>query len=849
MINGFPAGLRRDVGARFRARSDSEHEQAVVRLVVTAVILVYLGLTDWFGHASTRDPVLVYTLIGLFLGASIGILIEIYRRPEQCPRRRLIAMVADTAAITTCMYLTTELGAPLFGVFLFVTFGYGFRYGRAYLFASQALSIAGFTAVLILNPFWHDQLALGLGLMFSMVILPLYVSTLLTRIQKAREAAEAANSEKTRFLSTMSHEMRTPLNGVIGINELLFGTSLNPEQRELLASSQSSAQLMLSLVNNVLDISKIESGWLELEHIEFDLHKLLHSTIRPLVLQAERKHVALNLNISADLPYQLLGSPVHVRQILLNLVTNAIKFTETGGVSVRVARVAGPGPTAHVRFEVEDTGIGIGAEALPRIFERFYQADQSITRVYGGSGLGTSISKQLVGLMGGEIAVTSEPGKGSLFWFEIPFELSAPKVEAALPSLPGLRVNLLVQDPAEVGSLAASLTGWGTSVDVSAGAPELLRALGAGARQNRPFHLLLVDARTLKMDPVQLAATVRSEHAHHPPMLILLNPELTGRAEEQLQRAGYASFLSSPVDKSRLFNVVHSAVAKEELPLVATDTVVPINAGTRPRRAVGRSVLVAEDNPTNRLVAQKILEGAGHEVMLVDNGEEVLDALERRRFDCVIVDWHMPVMGGLEALKLYRMMEVQGERTPFVMFTANATKEAMDECNAAGFDAFLTKPVESRRLLDTVQRLCPEQKTAQRRPMLVAEPAAAAVERDAELVDVEKLKDLEEIGRSGFVADLIAGFNADGEKLVSAMTESVREADYKGFREHVHALKGSAGSLGAERLFRKCREVSQVVPRELPIKAEKLLQEIERTFGATREALADYVAKHLRATG
>jgi two-component system sensor histidine kinase RpfC len=838
--------LARRVWERFENRSDSEHEQAIIRLALTSVILLYLAVTDWFGAESTRNAFLVYALIGLFLAVSVGILVEIYMRPEACPRRRVLAMIADNAAITCCMYQTTELGAPLFGVFLFVCFGFGFRYGRVYLFASQALAIAGFSTVLVLNPYWHDQAALGFGLLFSMVILPLYVSTLLTRIQKARAAAEAANVEKTRFLSAMSHEMRTPLNGVIGINELLFATPLNPEQRELLYSSQNSAQVMLSLVNNVLDISKIESGKLELEHVEFDLHKLLHTTIRPLAIQAERKKLALHLNIAADVPYQLAGSPLHVRQILLNLVANAIKFTEAGTVSVRVARAA----AARIRFEVEDTGIGIAPEALPRIFERFYQADQSITRVYGGSGLGTAISRQLATLMSGEIGVESQPGKGSLFWVEIPFELATARRDAtAPPSLPGLRVNLLVTDPAEVAGLTASLTGWGTSVEVSAGAPELVRALGAAARQNRPFHLALVDTRALKMDPVQLAATVRSEYALHPPMLILLNPGVTGRSEEQLERAGYTSFLESPIDKSRLFNVMHSAVAKEELPL-ATDTVIPITAaGARPRRAAGRSVLVAEDNPTNRLVIQKVLEGGGHEVTLVDNGEQVLDALDSRRFDCVVVDWHMPVMGGLEALKVYRMMEPQGERTPFIMFTANATREAMDDCNAAGFDAFLTKPIEPRKLLDTVQRLCPDQKARERRAMLVPEAEPAEASREDLLVDAEKLKELEGIGRSGFVADLIAGFNADGEKLVAAMRESVLEADYKGFREHVHALKGSAGSLGAEGLYEKCREVSQVAPRELPVKAEKLLQEIERTFIATREALDDYVAKHLRAAG
>lgn len=843
-------GLRAYVGAlraRLKNRPDSEHEQAIVRLALVTVIVGYLTITDWTGHESTRDSVL-YVLFVLYLAVAVGLLIEICRRPEVCPRRRVIGMIGDNVAIATCMYLTTDLGAPLFGVFLFVTFGNGFRYGRFYLFASQALAIAGFGTVLLLNPYWHDQVALGLGLMFSMVILPLYVSTLLTRIQRAREAAEAANIEKTRFLSTMSHEMRTPLNGVIGINELLFATPLSPEQRELLHSSQGSAQLMLSLVSNILDISRIEAGRLQLEHVEFDLHKLLHTTLRTLQIEADRKKLALHLSVGADVPYRLVGSPVYVRQVLVNLTSNALKFTESGAVSVRVAARPGSGGGASIRFEVEDTGIGIAPEALPRLFERFYQADQSITRVYGGSGLGTAISKQLVELMGGQIGVRSEPGTGSCFWFELPFELAADALDAP-PNLPGLRVNLLVAEPAEVAGLTGSLAGWGATVEVSAGAPELIRALSAAARQNRAFHLALIDARALRMDPIQLAATVRSGFELHPPMLILINPDASGRARDALLKAGYASFLDTPVDKGRLFNIVHSAVAKEDLPL--PETVIPISAGARGRRASGRTVLVAEDNPTNRLVVQKVLEGAGHEVTVVDNGEQVLDALEQGRFDCVVVDWHMPVMGGLEALKLFRMMEPQGERTPFIMFTANATREAMDECNAAGFDAFLTKPIEPKRLLAAVATLCPEQRAVGRRPMLAPDVPSLSEAIDAApgLVDLEKLRELEGIGRSGFVVDLVAGFVADGEKLVAAMSASVSDADYKGFREQVHALKGSAGSLGAEALYVKCREVSQVVPRELPVKAEKLLQEIERSFAATRVALDDYVAKHLRAAG
>ncbi len=341
--------------------------------------------------------------------------------------RRYLAMVADNAVTSYCLIRMGEGGAVVLGVYLFVTFGNGFRFGRMSLHACQLMGIVGFTSVLAISPFWSNHLAIGFGFLIALIVLPFYVGVLAERINEARKRADEANQSKGRFLANVSHEMRTPLNGVIAMADVLRETSLSESQREIVDTLGTSAHLLLAQIEDVLDMAKIEAGRVQIECLPFDLCRLLTSTVKVVLPQARFKALSINTEISESAARWFAGDSHHVRQVLLNLLANAVKFTERGEVLLKVDAIEVVGTSARVRFEVKDTGIGIPLEKQAAIFEPFTQADDSITRVYGGTGLGTTIARQLVTLMNGAIGVTSTVGLGSTFWFELPLPFAEPR--------------------------------------------------------------------------------------------------------------------------------------------------------------------------------------------------------------------------------------------------------------------------------------------------------------------------------------------------------------------------------------------------------------------------------------
>jgi len=420
LLPRFVAQVIAPLRARLKARGDSEHEQALLRIVIVGLFLGYMVL--FHGSSSARGPsdwAVIALLSGFFL-VGVAIFAAICLWPSENIPRRLIGMLADNGGAAWYICLAGEYGFSMIGVFLFVAFGNGFRYGRRYLFASQALSVVGYGAVLAFVPYWRGHRAAGIGLLIALIVLPLYVSTLLKRIQEARSKAEEANLAKTAFLANMSHEIRTPLNGIAGVVDLLRTTTLSSQQGELVGLLLHSTSVLRSLVDDVLDITKIESGRITIEVAPFDLHACINGLMQLLRPHAQAKGLTLNAFVDPALEYQLKGDSHHLRQILLNLLGNAIKFTERGKVNLVVGLQRETESAVTARFEVSDTGIGIAPAALANIFERFVQADQSTTRKYGGTGLGTTIAKQLVELMGGNIGVESVLGKGSTFWLELP---------------------------------------------------------------------------------------------------------------------------------------------------------------------------------------------------------------------------------------------------------------------------------------------------------------------------------------------------------------------------------------------------------------------------------------------
>jgi len=848
---GRPGGVRPGVRrlaaallARFRNRPDTEHEQALVRLAVTAVVLAYLvlhGLLLEGSLAPARHGILVlggYLLFSLLILAAIGLW------PGRSVFRRLLTMAADLAITSYGLYAYGETTAWLYALYIWISVGYGLRYGERYLLAATLMASTGFLAVLWTSPFWQAQRTMGTGLLVGLVALALYFSSLLRKLTRAKAQAEAASRAKSQFLANMSHEMRTPLNGIIGMADLMLDTPLSPEQRDFARTIHASAKTLLGLIEKVLDISKIESGKLSIETGDFDLYLLVNSTAAMLAPQAREKGLVFRVQIDPSTPFLLRGDTLHLRQVLINLVGNAIKFTEKGRVEIRVRPLEEDARRALIRFEIADTGIGIPHEMQARIFERFVQADTSTTRRYGGTGLGTTIAKQLVELMGGEIGLESEPGRGTTFRVTIPFEKQhAAEGERRAVRLTDLTVAVYTADEALCRRLCGWLGGWGVAarcIEPGAGGP--VPALAAD-----PPQVLLVDEAAVER-PLALPEALAREPALAGTGLVLLARGGREQASGYLY-AGYASVLPLPPDKPLLFNALH-ALQSEPVEEEGVVRLADRRAAGGARR--GLRVLVAEDNPVNQKVIRAILERAGHRAHMVEHGEQALDALERGGWDAVILDMQMPGMSGLEVLKLYRFMEPDGPRPPVIMLTANATPEAVAACEEAGADAYLTKPVEARALVSCLERLtatheepaCGGGETPQAPArtdggiITVLQPQRTGGER---LLDEEKLRELAALTDDpAFVPDLLRGFMKDAQTLIARMQAAVTAGRLHEFKDWVHALKGSAGNVGAEALHHACARIHKLPVSQLANGgAERELRSLLVLYERTRPLLIE----------